>query len=166
MYKIYYNNKFIILNAASLKMFKLLFTNINAAGGVVRNRKGEYLIIFRKEHWDLPKGKADKGESPGETALREVEEECGIDKLKITRRLPSTYHLYILNGKIVLKKTHWFEMNTSSRKKLKPQIDEGIIEAIWVNKLKLNKLRNKFYPSLAEILNAIIPVKTTPRKKG
>nr|MBS0038250.1 hypothetical protein [Saprospiraceae bacterium] len=43
--------------------FKSLFKKIHAAGGVVKNPKNEVLFIFRKGHWDLPKGKIEKGES-------------------------------------------------------------------------------------------------------
>lgn len=33
------------------------FTHIEAAGGIVYNEKGELLMIYRLEKWDLPKGK-------------------------------------------------------------------------------------------------------------
>ena len=33
------------------------FKCIQAAGGLVKNDKGEYLLIFRNNQWDLPKGK-------------------------------------------------------------------------------------------------------------
>ena len=53
-------------------------TLIEAAGGLVINRKGEYLFIYRNDKWDLPKGKLEKGERKRQGAVREVEEECGI----------------------------------------------------------------------------------------
>ena len=34
---------------------------IKAAGGVVRNEKGQVLMMYRLKKWDLPKGKLDKG---------------------------------------------------------------------------------------------------------
>ena len=36
------------------------FTVIKAAGGLVKNNKGEILLIFRRGKWDLPKGKLDE----------------------------------------------------------------------------------------------------------
>jgi 8-oxo-dGTP diphosphatase len=57
---------------------------IRAAGGVVwrANADGEreVLLVHRPKYddWSLPKGKADAGEQPEETALREVEEETGL----------------------------------------------------------------------------------------
>ena len=35
---------------------KSLFTVVKAAGGVVRNERGEILFIHRRGKWDLPKG--------------------------------------------------------------------------------------------------------------
>ena len=34
-----------------------------AAGGVVQHEDGKLLFIYRKNKWDLPKGKVDRGES-------------------------------------------------------------------------------------------------------
>jgi len=55
---------------------------VRAAGGVlVRDGAAgaEVLVVHRPRHddWSLPKGKADPGEDPATTALREVEEETG-----------------------------------------------------------------------------------------
>lgn len=52
--------------------FGKCFKRIDAAGGVVFNSEGKILVIHRLGVWDLPKGKAEKGESMEETALREV----------------------------------------------------------------------------------------------
>ena len=41
-----------------------LFTEVDAAGGLVGNDRGQYLLIFRNGLWDLPKGKREKGEQP------------------------------------------------------------------------------------------------------
>ena len=50
-----------------------------AAGGIVRRMDGRILLVHRLRYndWSLPKGKLDDGESPLETALREVREETG-----------------------------------------------------------------------------------------
>lgn len=40
---------------------------------------GQVLLMEHKSRWDLPKGHADPGETIMETALRETEEETGIE---------------------------------------------------------------------------------------
>jgi 8-oxo-dGTP diphosphatase len=56
---------------------------VEAAGGIVwREQHGEAQVLLvhrpRYDDWSLPKGKADPGETPEQTALREVEEETGL----------------------------------------------------------------------------------------
>lgn len=56
---------------------------VRAAGGVVwRDRGGrrEFVVVHRPRYddWSLPKGKAHRGESDHDTALREVAEETGL----------------------------------------------------------------------------------------
>ena len=53
------------------------------------------------------KGDDEAGETIEATALREVAEECGIDKLSIDQFLTTTYH-YFYRNENCLKKTHWF----------------------------------------------------------
>ena len=58
--------------------FQILFKPMTAAGGLVINPDNEFLFIFRKGKWDLPKGKPEKDESLDDCAIREVTEETGI----------------------------------------------------------------------------------------
>jgi 8-oxo-dGTP pyrophosphatase MutT (NUDIX family) len=53
---------------------------IIAAGGIVI-RDGLVLLVYRPRYgdWSFPKGKLDCGESPLETAIREVGEETGCE---------------------------------------------------------------------------------------
>ena len=55
------------------------YLEVNAAGGLVRNGNGEFLMIHRNGKWDLPKGHQEEGERIEDTAVREVMEETGID---------------------------------------------------------------------------------------
>jgi len=104
-----------------------------AGGGLVYNRKGQVLFIFRNGKWDLPKGGIEKGEKIEFTALREVEEETGAGKLSIVRKLQKTYHVFRRNGRYKLKVTHWFEMKSDYDGPLHPQLEEGIEKAVWLN---------------------------------
>lgn len=127
------------------------FEIINAAGGIVVNEKGEILLIFRNDKWDFPKGKIESHEKNETAAMREVMEETGISHLKITKKLPTTYHTYTIDHSEILKETRWFEMSASSTESIKPQHIEGITEVIWVNKEEVSdKLKNS-YANLKEL---------------
>jgi 8-oxo-(d)GTP phosphatase len=84
---------------------------MRAAGGVVfrRTSKGKIraLLVHRPQYddWTPPKGKADKGESPDETAIREVLEETGY-RCRIVAPLGATR--YRVQGGV--KEVHWFAM--------------------------------------------------------
>ena len=135
-----------------LKELIAQFNLVKAGGGLVKNKSGEYLLIFRNKKWDLPKGKLEKRETARAGAKREVEEECGITGLKIVRPLQETYHIYQLQRKLNVKQTQWFEMTYSGSKATKPQKEEGIEKAVWVKKKDIAKLQRNIYPSIADIL--------------
>ena len=118
----------------------------------VKNKSEEILVIFRRGKWDLPKGKAEKGESPEETALREVQEECGLHGIVIKGFLHSTYHVYTLNDKFILKKTDWFAMEYSGEKKPVPSTAEDITDVQWVKLAEMDKIFANTYPSVREII--------------
>ena len=129
---------------------------VEAAGGIVANKVGEYLFIKRLGRWDLPKGKIEKGESIEETAIREIEEECGISNLELGSEICSTYHFYEDKEIFILKKSYWFEViYTGNDMKLMPQLNENITEAKWFNKSDLAQIKNNTYPSILSVLKAI-----------
>jgi 8-oxo-dGTP pyrophosphatase MutT (NUDIX family) len=125
---------------------------IEAAGGLVKNERGEYLFIYRKERWDLPKGKIEKGESMSEGGLREVEEECGIIVSKLGKKICKTYHTYTEKGVVVLKRTHWYKMSYKGAEKLKPQKEEGITDVRWFKKSQIDTIVRNTFPSIIDVL--------------
>lgn len=127
---------------------------IEAAGGLIKNSKGDILFIFRNGKWDLPKGKIEKGESPREAAVREVEEECGIKNSSIVQELQTTYHTYKADNDRFLKKNYWFEMFSDSTE-LTPQASEGITEVKWVSKSGLNEVLQNTYKSIQQIVTGL-----------
>ena len=128
---------------------------MEAAGGVVKKPSGEVLVIFRKKKWDLPKGKLDFGESPEDAALREVNEECGIDQLKIEKEVLKTFHTYTEKDKFILKKTHWYAMSSDDLKEPVPQSEEDIEKVKWMTKEKiLDKVFSNTYQSIKDVLKA------------
>ena len=74
------------------------FKEVNAAGGLVSNRRGDVLLIKRNGLWDLPKGHQEEGEDIRVTALREVREETGVDQLEVRDLICVTDHCYRRNG--------------------------------------------------------------------
>ena len=87
--------------------------------------------IFRNGCWDLPKGKLEPAEDFKTAALREVQEECGLDnQLKISKLLHVSFHTYIQNSKSILKRTHWYKMNYYGQNKLKPQKENYIFGCV------------------------------------
>jgi ADP-ribose pyrophosphatase YjhB (NUDIX family) len=126
------------------------FKIIRAAGGIVR--KGDkILMIYRLKKWDLPKGKLDKGEDNKEGAKREVEEECNI-KVAAKDKICSTWHSYIRQGKRILKKTDWFEMECLNDSNMKPQLKEDIEEVKWMDKKEARKVLANSYKSIDQVL--------------
>ena len=115
-----------------LEIFSRKIPIVVAAGGMVRNKKGKVLFIYRNNKWDLPKGKLEKGESIEKAALREVEEETGVQDLAIKNYLKTTYHIFKRNGEYRLKKVVWFDMVTTYEGKLIAQKEEGILSLIHI----------------------------------
>jgi len=146
----------IIVNdlATSWLEFGALFSYMHAAGGVVENRKGELLFIKRLGRWDLPKGKVEKGETIEAAAIREIEEECGINSLVLKRSLLSTFHTYRLQQKHILKETSWFEVTYQGAQTLVPQQEEGITAVCWMSKDGLQPVYDNTYTSIVEVLDA------------
>lgn len=86
---------------------KVLYENpLPACCTVVVNEKGEVLLVQRSVEpkigeWCLPGGFMEIGESPEETALRELFEETGL-KGKIDRCIGTTAHRSTLYGAILI----------------------------------------------------------------
>jgi 8-oxo-dGTP pyrophosphatase MutT (NUDIX family) len=129
-----------------------LFPVIEAAGGLVKKLSDQILFIFRYGKWDLPKGKMEEGETPKETAVREVTEETGVSGLEITKELVPTYHTYKIEGRRVVKKTHWFEMSFADDSQILPQAIEDITVVKWLSNKDIPWAMRDSYASVIELL--------------
>ena len=129
------------------------FRYIEAAGGLVTLPDGRILFIERLGKWDLPKGKAEKGESLQKTAIREVVEECGLKKEpKIIDELTHTFHTYHQGGNHILKHTAWYTMLYDGDEVLCPQSSEDITNAVWLLNNQLNIVLQNTYESIKQVI--------------
>ena len=112
--------------------FRSHYKWVEAAGGVVTNTEnGKQLFIYRRDYWDLPKGKLDDGEGRAAAALREVEEETGLEQIELGDFITTTFHTYrSKKDNRILKPTYWYAM-TTEQVSLLPEAGEGITLAQW-----------------------------------
>ncbi|MBR6929349.1 MAG: NUDIX domain-containing protein [Bacteroidales bacterium] len=136
---------------AVVEALKTTFRMTPAAGGIVV-KDGKIVSIVRNGIPDLPKGHIEKGESPEQAALREVEEETGIDKLQIVKPLPSTWHCYFEHEEWKLKRTYWYLMESEMDLQAKPQTEEGISEVKLIGTEEIDGFLKRTFRSISEIL--------------
>jgi 8-oxo-dGTP pyrophosphatase MutT (NUDIX family) len=141
-----YNDINKVLNA-----FKKELKLILAAGGFVHSDE-HVLLIFRKGKWDLPKGKADKGEDLETCAIREIIEETGLDHVKSEMPLCITYHTYHEHGAHILKESHWYLMNATKNQVLVPQKEEDIEKCEWVPFNNLSPYLDNTHTSIIDVV--------------
>ena len=108
---------------------------MSAAGGLVLCG-GHALLIRKHGQWDIPKGKRKKKEKAEKCALREVAEETGLDKerLSIRRKFCRSSYITYYASKPVNKTVDWFLMDYdgSLQDRLTPDLGENIDLCVWV----------------------------------
>ena len=138
------------------KDFVGLFKVVEAGGGVVVNERDQILMIHRRGHWDLPKGKLEPGEKKKEAAIREVMEETGIDEVKIIgKKIMKTSHSYInRKGIRCIKLSHWYLMS-GKHQALIPQVEEGIDECRWMTLERFYSKKRIVFSNILLVLNKV-----------
>lgn len=131
--------------------FQACFKVLEAAGGYVQNAAGELLVFYRRGSWDMPKGKIDPGETPEQAAIREVQEETGLQNITLGPFLAHTYHTYEEKDKRILKKTWWYRMHTNDTQ-LVPQTEEDIEAIHWIAPREWLDNGPEVYPNIREVI--------------
>jgi len=137
---------------ATKDFVKKQFRIIKAAGGLVK-KNDKFLMIYRLGKWDLPKGKLEKDEKTKDAAIREVNEECGVE-VEIVDKLVTTWHSYIQEGKRILKKSTWYNMNCLDDSNMEPQYVENIEDIRWMTIEEVNKSLKNSYRSICGVVEA------------
>ena len=105
-----------------------------AAGGVViREDSGVLRVLLIEDsygHWTWPKGHAEHGDPPAETAAREIAEETGQKELEILEELGKQEYDFTWGEKSIHKKVHIFLVRALGTDRLTPQTSE-ILRAEW-----------------------------------
>ena len=125
-----------------------------SAGGIVRkiiNNK-VYIVLAREQEKKsiiLPKGHQEPGETIEETAIREVKEETGLEKIKIIKKLGIKHRLSYKKDEH--KTIHYFLFNSIGPTKLpKKRIDGDII--LMPKWFPIDKLPGFFWREQKEII--------------
>ena len=140
--------------AELLSIFSSCFIFVKAAGGIVL-QTDQMLLIKRLGKIDLPKGHLEPNETIESCAIREVEEECGIQQVQIKAPLTYTLHIYPRKEKWFLKKTFWYTMSCPLNCTPTPQTEEDIEEVLWWPLKKIEEIQKETYPSLQEVFELL-----------
>ena len=106
--------------------------------GIVLFYSEEFLLIQHstasnkiKGHWDFPKGHVENNETELETAIRELQEETGIDDFRLIEnfRHKITYNVH-RNNKIIPKEVIFFLAESSTKS---VQLSSEHQNYIWLN---------------------------------
>lgn len=136
------------------QIFQECFETREAAGGLVI-KNDCFLAIKRWSIWDLPKGHIEEGETPEIAAIREVEEETGINNPTINEKIDRTFHIYIYESNLILKISHWYKMDYNGNDPLIPQLEEDITEAIWMPISEKDRFIRNTYPTLLSTIDKL-----------
>jgi bis(5'-nucleosidyl)-tetraphosphatase len=87
----------------------------------IRNGKRKYLMLLsnlaKNAYWEFPKGLIEKGERAQDAAIREFQEEAGIQKFKLIPGFKRVLkYFYRRNGEVIAKTVTYFLARVQSKK--------------------------------------------------
>lgn len=126
-----------------------------SAGGVVfRRAGGDFTVLLIKDsyrNWGFPKGHVEEGEDAAAAAVREINEETGLDHLVMRGPIQSIDWFFRFKGRLIHKTCHFFLLE-SPEGEAAPQRAEGITAVRW---LPLEEaLRTVSYANARDVLKA------------
>lgn len=105
-----------------------------SAGGVVyRVQDGEAMFLLIRDsyrNWGFPKGHLEGDELPDAAAMREVQEETGLDAIELDGEIETIDWFFRFRGRLVHKVCHFYLMRSHGTH-TKPQRAEGITACRW-----------------------------------
>lgn len=110
-------------------------SEISSGGIIYRRRNGRVEIFFIKDpyqRWTFPKGHQELGESLAETAVREIREETGLDRLRLIAPIGRTKFRFRRDGVVVEKSVMFYLFEARPDAKEKMTGEGAIWEAVWV----------------------------------
>lgn len=132
---------------------KSLFKVMKAAGGVVL-KENKWLMMYRRKKWDLPKGKLDRGERSRKAAVREIQEETGV-QATIRQKLCTTWHTYTYQNSRILKRTKWYVLDCLDDSDMMPQAEEDIERLEWLSYPEVQKRLINSFSSIRYVVECL-----------
>jgi len=113
----------------------------SAGGVVVRRMRGRYWLAVvrprrdpgKAETWALPKGLIDHGETPADTAVREVYEETGLTA-RLECKLGDVRYIYTWSGERIFKVVSFFLLRATGGRigELPPGMEIEVASVRWI----------------------------------
>jgi len=134
----------------------------SAGGFLVRERDGQAQVALvscrrgRRDSWEIAKGKLEDGETPQESAKRELQEEMGFTSgLEILHDLGVVHYAFHVPGTGPrLKRLHVYVLQADPEPEtFEPREEEGILEVRWFPVEEARRLVP--HPSLRPVLNRL-----------
>ncbi|MFA6429018.1 MAG: NUDIX domain-containing protein [Patescibacteria group bacterium] len=110
-------------------------SEVSAGGIIYRRRGGNIEIFFIKDpygRWTFPKGHKELGESLAQTAVREIKEEAGLDRLRFVAPVGRTTFRFRREGTLIEKTVFFFLFEAPLEAKESMTGEGAIWEALWV----------------------------------
>lgn len=99
----------------------------------VQKAKGKWQVFLiksrRSGHWGFPKGKPNPGETPADSAIRELKEETGLALERFLTKEPLLeQYEYFFKGKSIAKTVYYFPAIVHGRIRLQ---SKEVVEGNW-----------------------------------